>query len=145
VSPTERLAACAEGREPRLVARLPSGFVVLFPYQFWPGYCLLMADPIAANLNALPEAGRASFLRDMALVGDALLAETGTVRVNYSIYGNQDPFLHAHIIPRSAQESQEFATLPPFSVPGAVREAPEHAYSAARHGELHERLRARLK
>ena len=40
----------------------------------------------------------------MGNVGDALLASTDSFRINYSILGNSDPFLHAHICPRYAWE-----------------------------------------
>ena len=82
--------------------------------QFLPGYCLLLPDPVVPTLNALAGAERAAFLADMASLGDAVLAVTHAVRINYAIYGNQDPALHAHVIPRFHDEpagSQHRAAL----------------------------------
>jgi hypothetical protein len=43
----------------------------------------------------------------MALAGDALLSSTGCARVNYEIWGNAEPALHAHIMPRYLTEPQD--------------------------------------
>ena len=75
-----------------------------------------------ARLNDLQGAARAQFLGDMATVGDALLEVTGAARINYSIYGNLDPFVHAHIVPRYTDEPEAHRTMPPLSVPAEVRD-----------------------
>ena len=123
---------------------MTSGWVELAPFGFRRGYCLLLADPIVPSLNdAAPEI-QAAFLRDMARVGDAVRAATGAVRCNYSIYGNLDPFLHAHVVPRFPDEPQDERTLPPLSLPLAVREDPKVAFDAIRDAELIERIREAL-
>lgn len=115
------------------------------PFQFRRGYCLLLADPVVPSLNdAAPEV-QARFLTDMAHVGDAVRAATGAVRCNYAIYGNLDPFLHAHVVPRFLDEPEDERTLPPLSLPLAVREDPAASFHMERHGELLERIRAALK
>jgi diadenosine tetraphosphate (Ap4A) HIT family hydrolase len=96
------------------------------------------------KLNDLEGAARTLFLEDMAKVGDAVLAATGCRRINYSIYGNQDPFLHAHIFPRYDDEDERYRTVPPFLVPAEVREAAEHAYDPTKHGDLQDKLRELL-
>ncbi len=83
--------------------------------QILPGYCLLYPDPVVPHLNALDEDGRAQFLHDMARVGDALLATTAAVRVNYEMLGNLEPALHAHIVPRYADEPDALRTKPVWS------------------------------
>ena len=122
MTPEQRLQACRDGAEPRLIARLGSGFVVLHEFQYWPGYCLLLADPLVGRLNDLHDQNRVDFLADMARVGDALLAATGAARINYSIYGNLDPFLHAHVVPRFSDEDPNYRTMPPLSVPASIRD-----------------------
>jgi len=71
----------------------------------------------------------------MVRVGDAVLAVTGALRINYEILGNVDPELHAHVFPRFAHEPdgqrlkpvwfQDWATAPRFSPTehGTLREA----------------------
>jgi diadenosine tetraphosphate (Ap4A) HIT family hydrolase len=142
--PSERLAELVEGRNPALISRMRSGFLVMGDSQFLPGYCLLLAYPQVEKLNDLDGDARAAFLADMAAAGDAVLAATGCRRINYSIYGNLDPFLHAHIWPRYDWEDNAYRTAPPFSIPASIRGAPEHAFDAGRHRELHERIRREM-
>ena len=143
MTPSERLEACRNGSEPRLIARLPSGFLVLHEFQYWRGYCLLLADPLTARLNDLQGPARVQFLTDMAAAGDALLEVAGAVRINYSIYGNLDPFVHAHIVPRYADEPEAYRTMPPLSVPAAVRDVrgEDDASSESLRRAIHEKIR----
>ena len=122
------------------MARLRSGWVVMGERQVLSGYCLLLADPVVPHLNTLAPDLRAQFLSDMALVGDALLAVTAGLRINYALFGNVDPALHAHIFPRHAAEPAATRTLQPWALDWAA--AP--AYSEPLHGDLKRRLAARL-
>jgi diadenosine tetraphosphate (Ap4A) HIT family hydrolase len=131
---------CRAADYPPAVARLRSGWVVMGERQVLAGYCLLLPDPVVPDLNALPADLRGRFLSDMAAVGDALLAVTAGLRINYAIFGNVEPALHAHIFPRHASEPEATRTAQPFALDWAG--AP--AYSDAVHGELKRRLAARL-
>lgn len=108
----QRVAQARAGSNPFVLARLTSGWLVIGDVQPLPGYCLLLADPVVPSLNALAPAARLTFLGDMALVGDALLAVTGCARVNYEIWGNAEPALHAHIMPRYAGEPDDKRNRP---------------------------------
>jgi diadenosine tetraphosphate (Ap4A) HIT family hydrolase len=108
----ERVAMARAGTNPYVISRLSSGWVVIGDVQPLPGYCLLLADPVVPSLNALGLQERIAFLSDMALVGDALAKATDCTRVNYEIWGNSEPALHAHIMPRYASESEEKRRLP---------------------------------
>ncbi|MBA2637163.1 MAG: hypothetical protein H0U79_02885 [Solirubrobacterales bacterium] len=110
----ERVDRARRGENPTVVCRLPSGWVVLGDDQTLRGYCLLLSDPVALDLNALDAAGRQQFLIDMAHVGDAVKDVTGAALMNYMILGNQDRALHAHVHPRFADEPDEMRTKPPF-------------------------------
>jgi diadenosine tetraphosphate (Ap4A) HIT family hydrolase len=136
MSPQERLQELADGQNVKLIARMPSGFAVMGDYQFLPGYCLLLAYPMVEKLNDLHGADRMQFLVDMGKLGDAVLAATGCARINNSMYGNLDPFLHAHIWPRYEWEEPEFRTAPPFQIPVSLREAKSHRYDPERHREI---------
>src|ERR1700742_974760 len=85
-----------EGREPRVIARLYSGRALFGEQQFLRGYSLLLPDPVVPTLNALGAHERASYLQDVARLGDALLKVTGAARINYAILGNQEPARHTH-------------------------------------------------
>ena len=64
------VASCRAGANPRLIARLKSGWAVMAERQVLPGYSLLLPDPVVAHLNCLRAAARAEFLADLALLGD---------------------------------------------------------------------------
>jgi diadenosine tetraphosphate (Ap4A) HIT family hydrolase len=127
---------CRAGEHPALVAQLPSGWVVMGERQVLPGYCLLLPDPVADHLNSLRSARRTQFLADMALVGDAVLASTAAVRVNYAIFGNLEPALHAHVFPRHADEPAATRTAHPWALDWSLAAA----YSDALHGDLRRRI-----
>jgi len=132
ITPAERLASLLNGENPLEIVKMRSGYAVMGDSQYHPGYCLLLAYPMVSKLNDLDGSARTAFLEDMALLGDAVLAATDAVRINYSIYGNLDPFLHAHVFPRYVDE--EFATMPPMSIPADVRAAVP--YDPAKHDDL---------
>lgn len=135
-----RVDALRAGRDPTFVARLPSGWAVMAERQVLPGYCLLLPDPVVPNLNALAGEARAAFLADMASLGDAVLVATHGLRINYAIFGNEEPALHAHVIPRYAHEPAGLATAHPWSYDWASA-AP---FDAGRHGELRDRIHVAL-
>jgi diadenosine tetraphosphate (Ap4A) HIT family hydrolase len=109
----EQVKAAREGTHPRLIARLESGWLFLGDVQPLAGYCVLVADPVVPSLNDLPEASRLVYLRDMARAGDALLSALSAGRVNYEFWGNLDPTLHTHIVPRYSAEPEAQRVLPP--------------------------------
>ena len=109
-----RVAACRAGLDPTLIARLSSGWAVLGDPQVLRGYCLLLPDPVAPHLNAMPPAAQQAFLADVARLGDAVLAVMQAVRINYAIFGNVEPALHAHVLPRFADEEPAFRTTHPW-------------------------------
>jgi diadenosine tetraphosphate (Ap4A) HIT family hydrolase len=110
-----QILAAREGRHPRLISRLYSGWAVFGERQFLRGYALLLPDPVVPNLNSLGAQERTTFLLDMARLGDALLKVTGALRINYAIYGNQDRALHAHVIPRYADEPEAMRQQQPWA------------------------------
>lgn len=132
---------CRAQDYPAAVAKLRSGWVVMGERQVLTGYCLLLPDPVVPHLNALPPALRGEFLSDMALLGDSLLAVTAGLRVNYAIFGNVDPALHAHVFPRRSTEPEATRSAQPWALDWDA--APR--YSESLHGELQRRLAADLK
>ena len=103
---------CREGKYPKLICRVSSGWVVLGDVQFLPGYSLLLPDPVVADPNHMNEVTRKTFFYEMSLVGDALLSVTDAVRINYEMLGNLEPALHAHIFPRYLPEPEALRLKP---------------------------------
>ena len=132
--------ACRAGNEPAVIARLPSGWAVLGQRQVLPGYCLLLPDPVVPHLNVLSAAERDRFLADLGRLGDAVLAATGALRINYAIFGNLEPALHAHVHPRYADEPAAMRTNNPWAYDWA--QAP--LFDLQQHSALRDAIRARL-
>ena len=138
----QRVEAARKGENPTVICKVTSGWVVLGDNQKLKGYCLLLSDPVAGSLNELSPPGRAQFLRDMTNIGDALLEVFKPDKINYSILGNKDPVLHAHIHPRYADEEERFRTTVPFRY--HFEKIPPIPFDAARDQDLMKRLRERI-
>ena len=140
-----RLEAAYRGLNPTVIARVPSGWAVLGDGQRLPGYSLILSDPLVPSLNDLALEDQMLFLRDMALLGRAIQDVTDCARVNYGIYGNSDPYLHAHVFARYAWEEPERARVPVWrSYPSEELYAENVMFSLERHGELRSNLEVRL-
>jgi len=103
------------GRDNTVLGRCASGWAVFGQQQFVEGYLLLLPDPVVPDLNALTPERRSQFLLDMSRLGDALVRTTAPVRVNYAIFGNVEPALHAHVIPRYRNEPEDRRTAHPWT------------------------------
>jgi len=132
--------AARAGKNPRVVRRTPSGWIVLGDPQVIRGYALLIPDPVVPHLNALEGPARARFFEDLGLLGDALLEVTGAVRMNYAMLGNLEPALHAHVFPRYDDEPEALRTKPIWSYDWDA--AP--AFDERAHAPLLEDLRSAL-
>ncbi len=128
------------GRDPTVLGRCASGWAVFGHQQFVQGYLLLLPDPVVPDLNALTPERRSQFLLDMSHLGDSLMRTTRPVRINYAIFGNVEPALHAHVIPRYRTEPQGMQTQHPFAYDWNA--AP--AFDAAATAPLLKALRAEL-
>ena len=110
----QRVRAAQRGENPTAICSVPSGWVVLGDQQHIQGYALLLPDPVVGDLNDLSVPKRLQYLSNMSVVGDALLEVTEAYRINYSILGNTDPALHAHIHPRYLSELEEKRRVPVY-------------------------------
>jgi diadenosine tetraphosphate (Ap4A) HIT family hydrolase len=114
-----QVAAAQENKNPAVIGRVRSGWVVLGDCQFIRGYSLLLPDPVVPSLNDLGALQRVEFLLDMAALGDALLTVTDAYRINHEILGNGEPALHAHVFPRRMSEPDDARVRPVWLYPKA--------------------------
>jgi len=135
-----RVNEARAGRDPTVLGRCASGWAVFGHQQFVQGYLLLLPDPVVPDLNSLTPERRSRFLVDMSHLGDALLRTTSPLRINYAIYGNLEPALHAHVIPRYRHEPEHLRTQQPWAYDWNA--AP--AFDAVAMGPLIKSLRAAL-
>lgn len=133
---SHRVERARKGANDKVICRMASGWAVMGDVQFLPGYCLLLPDPVVASLNDLDANARATYLLDMARIGDALLAATDALRINYEILGNSEPQLHSHIFPRYATEPDDKRTMPVWFYDWKT--APP--YAEEQHGDLRKKL-----
>jgi diadenosine tetraphosphate (Ap4A) HIT family hydrolase len=125
-----------------LIARLASGWAVMGDPQVLRGYCLLLPDPVVPQLNAMTADAQARFLSDMARLGQAVLEVTGALRINYAMFGNLEPALHAHVFPRNETEPRDLRTAHPWAYDWSKARPFDATVDGAVLAALRERLRA---
>lgn len=99
-----RIKQVNEGTNQYFVAELPSGYVALGDFQFYPGYTVFLSKVHATELHELPKADRSQFLEDMAIVAEAVFNAFQPLKLNYELLGNLDSHMHWHIFPRYADD-----------------------------------------
>ena len=77
----------------------------LYDDDRFPGRCLLVWDDHVEHLDELGGDDLLSFTRSIQQVSLAIKRATGVGRVNVAILGNQEPHLHAHLIPEAATQT----------------------------------------
>jgi diadenosine tetraphosphate (Ap4A) HIT family hydrolase len=136
----DRIGSAHRGENPLVMARMRSGFAVIGDTQHLPGYSVLLTDDASVNhLSDLAWKRRKYFLFDLSLIGEAVeraCHDNGLRRINYEVLGNAIPILHGHVHARYEWEPRDKLTGPVWRYPKDERDAPEHAYSDGKHGEL---------
>jgi len=84
----------------QLVGKFPHSIVLLAPWQYYTGYCILVSRVHATELFQLPDANRQALLDEVTLLAQVLHQEFQPRKINYELLGNQVPHIHWHIIPR---------------------------------------------
>ena len=148
-APENPIAAALRGANPKVMARMRTGFAVIGDTQHLPGYSLLLIDDLEVDHpTELPWSRRRDFFFDLSLLAEAVFAVTrehGAHRINYEVLGNSWPHLHGHVHPRYEWEPSDKIGGPVWRYPKELRNAAEHAYDDARHGELRAAITAELK
>lgn len=146
---TARVQRILGGNDPELLCKMPSGYAILGKYQPAPitGCCMLLprlgdSGVVAASPNELTHKQRAQFFADLVLLGDAIMAVTGSERINYLVLCNQVPELHGHCVPRFGTEDPALRMKGPFEAYdfGSARVAD----ATGPDKDLHARLRSTL-
>src|SRR6478735_8284763 len=84
----------------QLVWQFPHSIAILGPWQYYTGYCVLIARTHATELHQLPAAERAAFLDEMVVLSHAIATAFQPRKLNCESLGNQVPHLHWHLFPR---------------------------------------------
>lgn len=102
----DRVDKARAGENPYVICKLETCWVALSDEPFTRGHCVTFADPVVFGLNDLSEEIRMKYMRDVARVGDALIAALGSYRINYETLCNVAQALHTHVIPRYMDETE---------------------------------------
>ena len=92
--------------EDEFVWEFPNSVVLLGPWQFYHGYCVLVARTHATELSRLAEGERRAYLDEMCLLARAIEECFRPHKLNYELLGNQVPHLHWHLFPRSTDDPE---------------------------------------
>ena len=87
-----------------VVAEFTYSLALLGPWQFYHGYCVLVARRHATELSRLEPVERRGYLDEMCVLAAAIEACFGPHKLNYELLGNQVPHLHWHLFPRYAHD-----------------------------------------
>lgn len=140
----DRIGSAELGKNPHVIYKLRSGYAVIGDTQFLPGYCVLLASPKIDQLHELDDSNRNYFLQDMGLLGEAIQKVCNPRRINYSILGNTDPFLHAHIFPRYDWEPEENKPFPVWRYPYEKWKDNKYQYIEEEHRQIKEQIKNKL-
>ena len=83
-----------------IVWRFPHSVALLGTWQFYQGYCILIARQHATELSELAADERHAYLDEMCLLAQAIQTCYRPHKLNYELLGNQVPHLHWHLFPR---------------------------------------------
>ena len=129
-----------------LVWQFPHSVALLGPWQYYQGYCILVARRHATELNQLPENERIAYFNEMCLLAKAIESAFNPRKLNYELLGNQVPHLHWHLFPRYDHEAE---VLKPvwLALEQAERDEKEHRRlqtGTQKTAEIVQRLRDQL-
>src|SRR5437773_11362518 len=94
-----------------LVWQFPHSIALLGPWQYYLGYCILVARRHASELNQLLESERIAYFNEMCLLAKAIEVAFQPRKLNYELLGNQVPHLHWHLFPRPANDPEPLAPV----------------------------------
>jgi diadenosine tetraphosphate (Ap4A) HIT family hydrolase len=99
-----KVAAWSELPAVETVWRFAHSVALLGPWQYFHGYCVLVARRHACELSGLSDIERRAYLDEMCLLARAIEETFHPLKLNYELLGNQVPHLHWHLFPRSADD-----------------------------------------
>jgi diadenosine tetraphosphate (Ap4A) HIT family hydrolase len=126
-----RIARTERGENPFSVARTTTGYVNLGDVQYHEGYTVFVAKRCVQELHELAKSERNAYLREMAVVAEAVFDAFEPRKLNYELLGNGAPHLHWHLFPRHADDPS--ATGPVWADPGFTRALADAAVPAPEH------------
>jgi len=100
----DKLSKLDELPADQLVWQFPHSIAVLGPWQYYTGYCVLIARQHTTEIHLLPPDVRSAFLNEMVVLSQAIATTFQPRKMNCESLGNQVPHLHWHLFPRSVDD-----------------------------------------
>src|SRR5262245_13707890 len=100
----DKLARLHELPDEEVVWQFRHSVALLGTWQYYHGYCILVARTHASELSQLPPQERIAYLDEMCRLAHALEFCFRPGKLNYELLGNQVPHLHWHLFPRRADD-----------------------------------------
>ncbi len=102
----EKLTRLHELPTDEIVAQFAHSVAFLGPWQYYHGYCILIARRHATELGELPTNERHAYFDEMCKLARAIEVCFEPRKINYELLGNQVPHLHWHIFPRQVDDPE---------------------------------------
>lgn len=96
----DRIGLIKKNENKYFVKEMESGYIVLADVQYFLGYTIFLSKIHTDELHKLGNKNREIFLKEMAIVAEAVYNTFKPVKLNYELLGNTDRHLHWHLIPR---------------------------------------------
>lgn len=96
----ERVLMSHERRNPFLIAEMEHTVFVVGDHQFHEGYSLVLLKNHLRELHDLPPDVQLEHFSEVMRATSAVRATYSPWKLNHACYGNSEPHVHWHIIPR---------------------------------------------
>lgn len=102
----DKLSSRQQLAEGEVVWEFPHSVALVGKWQFYRGYCVLVARRHATELSQLVDVERRAFLDELCQLARAIETAFRPHKLNYELLGNQVPHLHWHVFPRYAEDPE---------------------------------------
>jgi len=141
----ERVALAREARNPHLIAEMEHTYFVVGDHQFFKGYALVLLKEHVREPFELPLEVQREHFAEVMRAAKAINETFAPLKLNYSCYGNAEPHVHWHVVPRYEDEANPDGD--PWRALRAWRDTTppsEQNISSSRASEIAAEIRANL-
>lgn len=110
----ERIALWQAGENPYVIAEFKHSIFVVGDHQYFPGYSLILYKQHVREMLDLPPQIQTELFEEVMRGTRALVETFHPWKMNHASYGNAQPHIHWHLIPRYADDPNRLK--PPFQM-----------------------------
>jgi diadenosine tetraphosphate (Ap4A) HIT family hydrolase len=100
----DHVALARAGENPYLVAEMPHSIFVVGDHQWHRGYAVVALKEHVREPYYLSPDVQSEHFREVMRAAEALERTFQPVKMNFSCYGNAEPHVHWHLVPRYAYD-----------------------------------------